>query len=855
MEDSIFNLMMVPPLVVAVLFPYLLFVFLFSALGYGIEVYDELADHYEYALGVFALGLLILGTLYMLDYSFWQGRYIIIFRNAMVSIAIVCLFAGVILSAKEYPAFPMCAFMITVPAYLWAIKAKLLPSIPNSEYMGTLGIAVGLVSFAGVVTFIGWAADGRWWDPEVEEDIGQQIGCRFVNGTYIPDDATDIRNSDDSDEACLGAFMLWGAPMIYSFAGAIGAIALYYLANMTRSRQKTRAGNGLRVFLSLFILSLLGLWIAASIMGAESGLANVVVMFSGAGIVVLIFLTVRTLGMEEIRRMMENVAVVKKFLEHVHSDWARACFLITCGFPFAALLVISALNQFIRVRIVCCTPLPTDPAEYKLVFTKAFSNIIERMRGWRWSSVLRKVMWLGVIFVMLVVGVGKVTTVFLSWLNVALESFPLAATIGIFYLVGIIMFLLPPVPGVPVYLFGGILLVNAAEDSWGFVPSIFVVVAIGASLKFIAITIQQKIIGENMGKSVTVRKLVAINSLSIRAIKLILSKPGISLPKVFILCGGPDWPTSVLTGILGLNIWQMLLGSTPVVIQSVAPTVVAGAFLLRSSLGGAWESLSSLTLALAALLQACTILGAVYYIEQTASERREELQKMPVDKEVEELEKKDERRLAMYLFATDWHAPNFPWLIKVVQILGAVLMSLSCYILQLLGNRCFRQYELTDTIEDKLDGNALNIVLHPFGTGALGLFALAMVLNTIVGFWADGRVKNVEYQKDFEAANPVLEHADPEDAKIAEPAAPQVEAAEPAAPQVETAEPAAPQVEAAEPAAPQVETSKPAAPQVETAEPAAPQVVAAEPAAPQVETSKPAAPQTVAPAQGGEVQV
>eukprot|EP00976_Prorocentrum_cordatum_P069852 1179713-Prorocentrum_minimum.AAC.1 len=59
------------------------------------------------------------------------------------------------------------------------------------------------------------------------------------------------------------------------------------------------------------------------------------------------------------------------------------------------------------------------------------------------------------------------------------------------------------------------------------------------------------------------------------SIKNILEGGGrrITLPKVMILVGGPDWPTSVLTGILELNVFAMLLGSLPVMLLVVPCTV------------------------------------------------------------------------------------------------------------------------------------------------------------------------------------------------------------------------------------------------------------------------------------------
>ena len=69
-------------------------------------------------------------------------------------------------------------------------------------------------------------------------------------------------------------------------------------------------------------------------------------------------------------------------------------------------------------------------------------------------------------------------------------------------------------------------------------------------LQVVAHVLQQVIFGECMGKKVGVRATVGVNSRLIKAVKHELCKPGVSLAKVCIMCGGPDWPTSVLCGIL-----------------------------------------------------------------------------------------------------------------------------------------------------------------------------------------------------------------------------------------------------------------------------------------------------------------
>ena len=45
------------------------------------------------------------------------------------------------------------------------------------------------------------------------------------------------------------------------------------------------------------------------------------------------------------------------------------------------------------------------------------------------------------------------------------------------------------------------------------------------------------------------------------SIKAILQEDGLSMGKVMILVGGPDWPTSVLTGLLKLSYLKMCISN------------------------------------------------------------------------------------------------------------------------------------------------------------------------------------------------------------------------------------------------------------------------------------------------------
>ena len=121
--------------------------------------------------------------------------------------------------------------------------------------------------------------------------------------------------------------------------------------------------------------------------------------------------------------------------------------------------------------------------------TLACHTQLALVRRWDWTSVLGKVVWWAVAFVVLIVGVGKVVTLVLSALNVYLAPFSLGATTLIFVGIGLVMFLLPPVPGVPVYLAGGVILTNAAKASCGFWGGAAFTVAVCCGIKFCAIAL------------------------------------------------------------------------------------------------------------------------------------------------------------------------------------------------------------------------------------------------------------------------------------------------------------------------------------------------------------------------------
>lgn len=137
---------------------------------------------------------------------------------------------------------------------------------------------------------------------------------------------------------------------------------------------------------------------------------------------------------------------------------------------------------------------------------------------------------------------------FLSWLIETTDGMNVFVITGIVIAIGMGLFMLPPVPGIPIYTTGGILLLSAGKKSMGLVGSIIYACVVSMTIKLLGSAMQQKLIGGTLGSNTKVRQAVGINSEFIRATRVIFEDRGFTARKVAILVGGPDWPVSVLCG-------------------------------------------------------------------------------------------------------------------------------------------------------------------------------------------------------------------------------------------------------------------------------------------------------------------
>ena len=237
-----------------------------------------------------------------------------------------------------------------------------------------------------------------------------------------------------------------------------------------------------------------------------------------------------------------------------YATGAQGLFIVSCGPLVLPYFFLSFVIQCIRRTRLCCSKRLTGKSR-KHWLTDTGHSQWKFARSWKWDGVLYSALVWGQVFMIMNVIVGKYINVFLAWLNTecgVLKMNSSSETVGfvlvalVIVAVGMFLFLLPPVPGVPIYLTGGIVLVKAGtyytntatgfledkDNPYGAHISVGCMCGIALCIKLCACTLQQKCIGGPLRNSVAIRQACGVNSLGARTMRRILSRPGLDMAKV-----------------------------------------------------------------------------------------------------------------------------------------------------------------------------------------------------------------------------------------------------------------------------------------------------------------------------------
>ena len=290
----------------------------------------------------------------------------------------------------------------------------------------------------------------------------------------------------------------------------------------------------------LFVLCIL--WASASLAGTAAGVTTSLATLTLASLVGSAIFMAASFSKEYRQNSAE--AVVDRLREKYSKslDYLRGAFIVTC-LPFIAVyFFLSMVNQFFRKSgwNPIAQPSKEEESEHVSFLTIKGKQQMNRIKSWDSVRVITIAIYWGILYMGMQVVVAKLTVVFLSWLIDATADFGLIAVSGILCAVGVSMFLLPPVPGVPVYLTLGIVLAAQGYEDLGWIGSIAFATVVGLILKLFSSAMQQKLIGEQLSHKVKVRQFVSINSTLMKSMRIVLSERGLSIPKVAILIGG-EW--------------------------------------------------------------------------------------------------------------------------------------------------------------------------------------------------------------------------------------------------------------------------------------------------------------------------
>lgn len=684
----------------------------------GRATYLQLSGHAKEQWVGGALLLLLIG--YLLDMHWWEASF---HRAARLYIgsAGLCLLLGVLFHAEVVPSIPIIVGLASTLTCLLLLRQTVMASCAADHFMWAVGGA--FIFFAALLTgvWLLWALTPHlggynYWSPH--------------------DELGDLGN----DMRVLTRFLLWCSPLILAFSSLLIA-----LLAVLRGRIHASAADGdesgfvareLRVLLACFSLSVMVAWVSAALAAADLGLSVTVLRLGASfGIFIAVYISY-VLGQERLARAAERSNTVRLLLPLVHSDWCKAIFLVFAGPLMPIYFALEVVHQLIRG--VCQQGLHGGP-DRRLITAEAMERW-ESLQHWNRSSILTKMMWFGLLYFMLQVGISRGLTLFLAWLSERLATWPLEGIVCLLFIIGMVMFLLPPVPGTPIYLIVGIVVAQRCKDegrSFLFGCSISVVFAF--LLKFAAILMQQKAIGEAFSSSIQVKKMVAIHTPAMKAVKHILKQPGLSLGKVAVLVGGPDWPTSVLTGLYRLRAAEMLLGSTPLIFV-ITPICLAGAFTVKAGQDKAnavqYQSVANVMIMLSSVVLLSSMLIAGYYIETVQEEFKAEIERGEWENDPQEREvilalERDEEEGKIVAEVECWH--RLPMWLKSSLYLGASLTSAMMNVVLLQVAKPFESFTLSSHIADLPGGTVWGIV-RPSGWLCLACCAVSSMI--LASFYA-----------------------------------------------------------------------------------------------------------------------
>jgi len=774
---------------------------LWSDMGCGTKFLKFMQEHEAYAIHCATVVVTLIAILYMLDFfapAHLPGRYCVLFDSraflgrCCLALAVLAAVSWVYLSANRFPTLPLVITFMFSPMLIVLLRRVTMPVVPERPVsfaaVRSLEDRIALIKLLGweekdeknfytaamysfavaglacVAVWIPWAftyeetfnaalvaattADDRellfvrWASPTFIA-VSNFVCAGFAglrvsqNGAYS---ATDhIKNQlvfdfKSSTQRHMQYRIAWLRARVVAAHNQEELVKTtrdqlqHYLVqhiSATRKLSKIVKAVGLTIIaliLALHIVFQMTASVNHTAIMVEGFLAEYLIIFA-----VFIFVSFNRVSRKMSVELMD-LPLVKNISSCTRATWARAL-LLCLALPLVPfVLAVSFLNQALRK----CRGI----AKSSSLLTDRVNAALEHMASWCWPDIIK---WCYIMAAVLMI--FRMSPIFLNvllaWMNWVMSDLNFWLICGATFAMGSFLFMLPPVPGPIIYPFAGIVMSDPNKCPFGFWGGCIISIVVSFVMKMTACTLQQKGIGEQLGGHVSIRRAVGIHTAPIRAIENVLKQPGLSVGKCMILCGGPDWPTSVLAGILRLSLWQCLLGTCPIIL-SIVPMALTGSFYLKRNESEVWLRTGNLMLFLTTLVSAVFLVGIGWAIQDEYDKRGDEINK---PKEVfVELEWLDYRsRRAAEKCKVGWS--DIPRFLKAWYTTGAVMATLAGHLLMWFTGRCFGTFQLTDDIETLVWFGRPGALIQPLGL--VGLAVGVLSYSGFVGFstWRKRRIR------------------------------------------------------------------------------------------------------------------
>jgi len=511
------------------------------------------------------------------------------------------------------------------------------------------------------------------------------------------------------------------------------------------------------------------LYVAFQLLAADSHMATMVCGI--LGVLFMVFLITMYVTLHRLVKEMGNwlleLPAWKAMFRFAQNNWARALFIVIAFPALVFVPVISAVNQVVRrCRGIYKRYAHTLSEDVKgdgdidgksisgsighrsdLVLTPRIYFWVSRARSWDWLAICMGVaVWVFIYFCYALCPV--LLNVVLAAVGTALENWSFGVILVMTFFIGVVAFLLPPVPGMTVYIFGGLLVTDhqgspgsSEVEKW--IWGCLINIALCWFLKLFACAVQQKLIGGLLGRSLLIRQTVGVHKVAIRCIESVLRKPGLSMGKVAILCGGPDWPTSVLAGILDLSLVQCELGTVPIIFF-VAPCAMSGSLYKQRTKNVVWERSANLMIIFSVMVNLALWGLAAWSIQSELESNYHELTRpLKANADLEWLDHKT----AQIAERTTVRWPDVGKAVRGVLLTGALIQICVFQALFWGFTYLFGEFEVSSEIKDLRwfswsPETPLTAIFSDYALVLLGMYAVSWIC--FLQFWIWRRLKTAE---------------------------------------------------------------------------------------------------------------